>query len=74
MNSPLSPPLDLDMPCPDPCPEQVAGLLAKAGAYLPAEILGLMRQVDWVVVPSIWWENAPTVIEEALIAGRPILS
>ncbi len=44
MNSPLSPPLDLDMPCPDPCPEQVAGLLAKAGAYLPPEAQAKIRR------------------------------
>jgi hypothetical protein len=29
--------------------------------------------MDWIVVPSIWWENAPVVIEEALCAGRPII-
>jgi guanosine-3',5'-bis(diphosphate) 3'-pyrophosphohydrolase len=39
MNSPLTPPLDLDMPCPDPCPEVAAQLLQKAGTYLPAEML-----------------------------------
>lgn len=39
MNSPLTPPLDLDMPCPDPCPEVVAQLLQKAGSYLPQDIL-----------------------------------
>lgn len=44
------------------------------GAYLPDGILPLMQSVDWVIVPSIWWENAPTVIEEALIAGRPVLA
>ena len=44
MNSPLSPPLDLDMPCPDPCPEQVALLLAKAGGYLGPEALAKIRR------------------------------
>ena len=44
MNSPLSPPLDLDMPCPDPCPEQAAVLLAKAGAYLSAEFVAKIRR------------------------------
>ncbi len=39
MNSPLTPPLDLDMPCPDPCPEVAAQLLQKAGTYLPQEAL-----------------------------------
>ena len=32
-----------------------------------------MRQADWIVVPSIWWENAPLVILEARAAGRPVI-
>src|SRR5205807_798896 len=35
------------------------------GRYQPAEIGRLMQKVDWVVVPSIWWENSPLVIQEA---------
>jgi len=26
-----------------------------------------------VVVPSIWWENSPLVIQEAFAAGRPVI-
>jgi glycosyltransferase involved in cell wall biosynthesis len=33
----------------------------------------LMAQTDWVVVPSIWWENSPLVIAEAFQYGRPII-
>jgi glycosyltransferase involved in cell wall biosynthesis len=33
-----------------------------------------MRSVDWVVMPSIWWENSPIVIQECFHHGRPILS
>jgi glycosyltransferase involved in cell wall biosynthesis len=29
--------------------------------------------VDAVIVPSIWWENSPVVIQEALQAGRPVI-
>jgi glycosyltransferase involved in cell wall biosynthesis len=32
-----------------------------------------MQDIDVVVVPSIWWENSPVVIQEARLAGRPIL-
>jgi glycosyltransferase involved in cell wall biosynthesis len=32
-----------------------------------------MREVDWVVVPSIWFENAPLVIQEAFAHGRPVI-
>lgn len=43
------------------------------GPYARDEVVGLMRQADWIVVPSIWWENAPLVIEEARAAGRPVI-
>jgi glycosyltransferase involved in cell wall biosynthesis len=32
-----------------------------------------MRSVDAVLVPSIWWENSPLVIQEALASRRPII-
>ena len=32
-----------------------------------------MRSVDWVVMPSIWWENSPVVIQEALLHRRPMI-
>ncbi len=53
--------------------KQLKGKISYRGGYRPAEILTLMRTVDWVVVPSIWWENSPVVIEEALISGRPLI-
>jgi glycosyltransferase involved in cell wall biosynthesis len=31
----------------------------------------LIAALDWVVVPSIWWENSPLVIQEALAHRRP---
>jgi glycosyltransferase involved in cell wall biosynthesis len=43
------------------------------GAYTPNELPGLMGQVDWVVVPSIWWENAPLVVQEAFRHRRPVI-
>ena len=50
-----------------------APLAQHLGPYDRAEVVGLMRQADWVVVPSIWWENAPLVIHEARAAGRPVI-
>ncbi|GAA4257882.1 glycosyltransferase family 4 protein [Azospirillum formosense] len=44
------------------------------GSYRSAELPGLMKDVDWVVMPSIWWENSPVVIQEAFLHGRPIIS
>src|ERR1044071_6965300 len=32
-----------------------------------------MANFDWVVVPSIWWENSPLVIQEAFQHGRPVI-
>lgn len=29
--------------------------------------------VDWVVIPSVWWENSPMVIQEAFSYGRPVI-
>ncbi|WP_431269045.1 glycosyltransferase family 4 protein [Dankookia sp. P2] len=43
------------------------------GPYEAAGLSGLMAQVDWVVVPSIWWENAPLVIQEAFLHRRPVI-
>jgi glycosyltransferase involved in cell wall biosynthesis len=43
------------------------------GRYRPADLPELMAAVDWVVVPSIWWENSPLVIQEAFAHGRPVI-
>lgn len=43
------------------------------GVYSRDELPGLMAAVDWVLVPSTWWENAPLVIIEALQHRRPVL-
>jgi glycosyltransferase involved in cell wall biosynthesis len=43
------------------------------GAYENASVDRLMRSVDLVVVPSIWWENSPVVIQEAFRNGRAVL-
>ncbi len=43
------------------------------GAYDNAEVGALMQGVDLVVVPSIWWENSPVVIQEAFRNGRAVL-
>ena len=32
-----------------------------------------MAATDWVVLPSIWWENSPVVIQEAFQHGRPVI-
>ncbi|MEO0160570.1 MAG: glycosyltransferase [candidate division WOR-3 bacterium] len=32
-----------------------------------------MKRIDWVIMPSIWWENSPMIIQEAYGFGRPLL-
>lgn len=44
------------------------------GSYRQDELAGLMAEVDWVVMPSIWWENSPVVIQEAFLHRRPIIA
>jgi len=34
----------------------------------------LLADIDWVVIPSIWWENSPLVIQEAYNFGRPVIT
>jgi glycosyltransferase involved in cell wall biosynthesis len=43
------------------------------GAYDNRRVDALMQQVDVVVVPSIWWENSPVVIQEAIRNRRPVI-
>lgn len=43
------------------------------GPYDPQRVGELMDAVDWVVVPSIWWENSPLVIQEAFSRRRPVI-
>ena len=44
------------------------------GSYKSADLPALMREVDWTIVPSTWWENAPVVIQESFFHGRPIIT
>lgn len=60
--------------------EKVNGLLAETdrvvefvGPYEHEDLPRLMAEVDWVVVPSIWWENSPLVIQEAFMYRRPVI-
>ncbi len=49
------------------------GVVQWVGPYQPHELRSRMAGVDWVVVPSIWWENSPMVIQEAFVCGRPLV-
>ena len=50
------------------------GIVVWRGPYKRNELAARMASIDWVVVPSIWWENSPMVIQEAFVYGRPVLA
>lgn len=43
------------------------------GPYDNNRVDSLMRGCDAIAVPSIWWENSPVVIQEALRNRRPVI-
>jgi glycosyltransferase involved in cell wall biosynthesis len=43
------------------------------GPYDQSQVDDLMKSVDAVLIPSIWWENSPVVIQEALRASMPVI-
>ncbi len=53
--------------------ESLRGRVTFRGPYDHAELPKLMADLHWVVVPSIWWENSPLVIQEAFFHRRPII-
>ncbi|HEY6357143.1 MAG TPA: glycosyltransferase family 4 protein [Vicinamibacterales bacterium] len=65
----------------DVAPDYVADLRARAvglpvrfeGAFAPAQVPEVFAELDVLVVPSLWPENAPLVIQEAFQAGVPVV-
>ena len=43
------------------------------GSYARSDMRRLIAEVDWLVFPSEWWENAPLVINEAFQHRRPVI-
>ncbi|WP_149537137.1 glycosyltransferase [Siccirubricoccus phaeus] len=43
------------------------------GPYENSRVDELMQQCHAVLVPSVWWENSPLVIQEALLNRRPVI-
>ncbi|EKE70292.1 glycosyltransferase [Oceanibaculum indicum] len=70
-----------DRHMPDSYRQEIAPLLAELGeavtlhgGYAPEQASHLMRDMDWGVAPSVWWENDPLVLQEALAARRPVIA
>ncbi|MFG1423734.1 glycosyltransferase [Roseixanthobacter liquoris] len=49
------------------------GVLRWVGPYERSELPGRMKRIGWVIVPSIWWENSPMVIQESFVNQRPVI-
>lgn len=65
---------------PDEFQAEFLASLAKAsrnirfnGPYDQNNVDRLMSEMDAVIVPSIWWENSPVVIQESLRNHRPVI-
>ncbi|KXS44109.1 MAG: Glycosyl transferase group 1 [Methanolobus sp. T82-4] len=44
------------------------------GSFDNWEINKVLERIDVLVVPSIWYENSPLVIQEAFMAGIPVIT
>jgi len=53
--------------------DSLGSVCVRRGPYQRSDVHRLMRSVDWVAVPSVWWENDPLVIQEAFLSRRPVL-
>jgi glycosyltransferase involved in cell wall biosynthesis len=54
--------------------DSIAERVTFRGPYEHGELPKLMADLHWVVVPSIWWENSPLVIQEAFFHRRPVIA
>lgn len=50
------------------------GVVRWMGPYETGDLSSRMAEIDWVVIPSIWYENSPLVVQEALANGRPVIA
>ena len=64
-------------------PDYVANLRTRAGndprvefmgRFPNAEVSDILKDSDVLVVPSLWYENTPLVIYEAMAAGVPVVA
>jgi len=44
------------------------------GSYHNDKIDEVLQKIDVLIVPSIWYENSPLVIQEAFLAGTPVIT
>ena len=54
--------------------DATAATVTFEGEFNHDDLPALMADTDWVIVPSLWWENSPLVIQEAAQHGRPVIA
>lgn len=50
-----------------------AGVLRWNGPYERSELATRMQRIDWVLMPSVWWENSPMIIQESYLHKKPVI-
>jgi glycosyltransferase involved in cell wall biosynthesis len=53
--------------------ERLPANVAFIGPYANSDVDRLMQSVHAILVPSLWWENSPVVIQEAFANRRPVI-
>jgi glycosyltransferase involved in cell wall biosynthesis len=53
--------------------DELEDTVSFCGPYRFEDVGAIVRRSGWLIVPSIWWENSPLVIQEAFAAGRPVI-
>lgn len=53
---------------------EVPGCIRFRGRYRPQDCVEIMSNYGWIIIPSIWWENSPVVIQEARAANTPMIA
>lgn len=48
--------------------------VAFRGRFDNAKLAEVYRDIDVLLVPSIWWENSPITIHEAFLTGTPVVA
>jgi glycosyltransferase involved in cell wall biosynthesis len=48
--------------------------IRERGPYSREQLAERMRAIDWVLVPSTWWEIFGLVVSEAWMFGRPVVA
>jgi glycosyltransferase involved in cell wall biosynthesis len=44
------------------------------GPFENQDAVAVFSEIDVLVVPSLWWENAPITIHEAILTGTPVIT